>query len=78
MDCDVLLVVLICSGKESPGGTSETAETPVPESATSCGLSGALSETLRFAVSAPPVVGVNVTLIVQNAVGANVAGQLFV
>lgn len=78
MDCGALLVVLICSGNDRPAGASVTAETPVPVSEITCGLPGAVSETLRFAARDPPTDGVNVTLIVQFAPPASVAGQLFV
>jgi hypothetical protein len=46
--------------------------TPVPLSATSCGLPVALSEMFNVAVRAPAAPGVNATLIVQLAPAANV------
>ena len=57
------------------------AGTPVPVRPMVCGLLAALSVIVTAPASAPPVLGVNVTLIVQLAVGTMVAGesgQLFV
>jgi hypothetical protein len=51
---------------------------PVPLSATVCGLSGALSIKVIVPVAAPSAVGVNVTLIVQDALAATDVPQLFV
>jgi hypothetical protein len=51
---------------------------PVPETRTFCGLPVALSVTVMFAERAPLVVGVNVTLIVQNAPASTCGVQLFV
>jgi len=50
----------------------------VPESATSCGLPGALSVTLKDALRAPVAVGLNVTLKVQLAPAAKEAPQVCV
>ena len=47
---------------------------PVPARLTVCGLVAALSLMVIAPVSAPPAVGVNVTLIVQLAAAARVAG----
>jgi hypothetical protein len=47
---------------------------PVPLSATECGVPGALSAMLTEAVRAPAAVGVNVTEIVQLFPGARVLG----
>ena len=47
---------------------------PVPAKLTVCGLLAALSLIVIAPVSAPPAVGVNVTLIVQLAAAASVAG----
>jgi hypothetical protein len=57
------------------------AAAPVPVRGTLCGLPAALSATLTFAARAPVAVGLNVTLIVQFAFAASVAGltgQVFV
>src|SRR5580658_7597337 len=51
---------------------------PVPESATVCGLLGALSVTWTKESNAPVSTGPKVTLIVQEPLGARVDGQLFV
>src|SRR5213593_2962406 len=51
---------------------------PVPERATACGLPGALSVTLTFALRLPVAVGLKLTVIVQVALTASDAGQSFV
>ena len=51
---------------------------PVPESATVCGLSGALSVIVRLSVRLPVAVGVKVTLTVQFAPGVSAVPQLLV
>ena len=51
---------------------------PVPESATVCGLSGALSVIVRVLVRLPVAVGEKVTLTMQFAVGLNDVAQLLV
>ena len=48
---------------------------PVPDRATICGLPLALSVTEMLAVREPVAVGLNVTLIVQFAPAARVAGE---
>ncbi len=50
----------------------------MPERLAVCGLFEALSVTVRVAVSAPVVVGVKVTLIVQFAPAATLVPQLLV
>ena len=44
---------------------------PPPESATACGLSGALSAKLRVALRSPAMLGVTVTSTLQLAAGMN-------
>ena len=64
--------------KLSDVGLTETPEAgfvPVPLSETVCGELGSLSATCRVADSAACVVGVKVTLIVQFAPPARVAGE---
>jgi len=51
---------------------------PVPVSVAVCGLPAKLSATLNVALVAPVTVGLNVTVIVQLAPAASVAGQAFV
>ncbi len=51
---------------------------PVPDSATVSGLPGALLATDRLPEAAPPAVGVNVTLTVQEAPAASEDPQVFV
>jgi hypothetical protein len=51
---------------------------PVPVSATVCGLPAALSVMVSVPLRTPGAVGVNVTLIVQLAVGATEVPQLLV
>ena len=61
IDWGLLVVVLICSGNDRPAGASVTAETPVPVSATVCGLLPALSKMFSVAVREFIAVGLNVT-----------------
>jgi len=68
-------------GKVSEVGdrlTAGTGTTPVPDSETVCGELEALSEMLIVAASDPPVVGLKVTVTVQNAPAATVAAQSLV
>lgn len=51
---------------------------PVPVSVAVCGLPAKLSATLKVALTAPVAVGEKVTLIVQLAPAASVAGQALV
>ena len=51
---------------------------PVPDSATVCGLPSALSAMVTDAVREPPAVGLNVTLMVQLAFTARVAAHVLV
>src|SRR5215813_4585468 len=61
-----LVVPTVCEAKVRLPGASVTPDvTPVPSRLTSCGLLGALSVMERLAVIVPPVVGENVTLMVQ-------------
>ena len=60
------------------GETPMVGATPVPPRATVLGLPVELCETDRFADFAPVLAGVNVTLIVQVALGASAAEQVFV
>ena len=50
---------------EDPDATASVKSWPVPESATVCGLPGALSVNESVPVAAPPAVGVNMTDTVQ-------------
>ena len=68
-------------GNESDDGekvAEETAATPVPLKTRVCGLPAALSEIWRLAVSAPTVAGEKLMLTEQLALGARLAGQVFV
>lgn len=58
--------------------TLRVKSSPVPVSATFCGLSAALSVNVTAAARAPPAVGLNVTVIVQFALAASDAPQVFV
>ena len=49
---------------------------PVPDNETCCGLPLALSVNVKFALRAPVVVGLNVTLTVQLALAANELPQV--
>lgn len=49
---------------------------PLPLKATDCGLPGALSLILTLALRVPMTVGVKVTLMVQEALAANVLGLM--
>src|ERR1700683_356416 len=66
-------VIPVRNGTGLAGGA-----TPVPLSATVCGLEGSLSLMVSVPVRVPPVVGVNVTWIVQLEETATLAPQLFV
>ncbi len=68
--------LIVAEAGETATVNAVTGAVPVPVSGTSCGELGSLSATLRFAVSAACVVGVNVTLIVQFAPAVNVAGEV--
>jgi hypothetical protein len=60
-------------------GEAERAKSiPAPESAAVCGLPVALSAIERVPGRVPPVVGLNVILIVQEALGATLAPQALV
>jgi len=76
-----LVVCTVCDGNVSVVGATVrvgVVAVPVPESATACGLPVALSAMLTLAVRAPPAVGLNVTLMMQFASTARLAGQVFV
>jgi hypothetical protein len=60
------------------GAAGAEALTPVPESATCCGLAAASSVNLIAPVSVPTVVGVNVTEMVQLAPAGRLDGQAVV
>jgi hypothetical protein len=59
-------------------GVSVSGATPVPVSATVCGLSIEVSLTLSVPVLVPAAVGANLTLIVQVAPAKTLAAQLLV
>jgi hypothetical protein len=59
-------------------GVAVTAVTPVPLSATICGLLPALSRTLNVPLRVPRAVGLKLTEIVQLLAPLSVAGQLLV
>jgi hypothetical protein len=73
--CAVLLVPTIWLAKVKLVAPSVTAgAVPVPVSATTCGLPGSGSETVMLPVRTPVAVGVKLTLMLQLAAGARVAG----
>src|ERR1700733_87201 len=61
---------------ETPGVTANPVVVPVPESATACGLPEALSVIAIDELRNPVVLGVNVTLMVQELLGARAEPQL--
>ena len=63
---------------EDPAAAATEKSSPVPDSATLCGLPAALSVMLKAADRAPPAVGLNVTLIVQLAPALRELPQLSV
>jgi hypothetical protein len=63
---------------EEPLAAPVVKSSPVPDSATLCGLPEALSARVTAPVLAPPAVGVNVTLIKQLPLGATGAVVLHV
>ena len=73
-----LVVPTVCRAKVTLLGVSETGKTPLPESATVCGLLLALSFTLNPPVLVPITVGVNATLIVQWLLGGRLVVQVVV
>lgn len=77
--CGVLVVFTARLWKVREFGLKVTnGAAPVPDRFTVCGLPAALSATLSAPVRFPVVVGVNVTLMVQEEVAARMPGQLFV
>ena len=72
-----LVVSMACEANVIVAGVSVACATPVPDSATVCGLSAALSVKVSDPVSAPSTVGENVTLTVHFAPAASVPGQVF-
>ena len=72
---DELVVVISWLGNTSALAESVTGRTPEPVKDTVCGLPGALSLTLSVPETGPPVVGVNVTEIVQLELAARVDGD---
>jgi hypothetical protein len=81
MVCAVPIVEISCAGKMRLVGERVTAgavtTSPIPVSATVCGLAGALSVKASRALRVPPAVGVNVTATVQLAPGARLVPQGF-
>jgi len=76
-DCGALVTPKRCNPKARLAGLSFTpgaVAVPVPERGTLCGLSAALSLTIRLAAREPAPVGVNAMEIVHVAPGANVDG----
>jgi len=63
---------------EEPDAAPTVKSSPVPESATVCGLFEALSVMLNVPVRFPPAVGVKITLIAQFAFSATELPQVFV
>lgn len=63
---------------EPPGGTEMVMSVPSPDRVTACGLPGALSEIVTAPARAPVAVGVNVTVIVQDALAATPLAQVSV
>ena len=74
--CAALVEPTICGPKTRLPGVSVTAEAvPVPLRLMGCGLPDALSVTFTAAVRLPVAAGVKVTLMVQVALAARLAGQ---
>ena len=71
-----LVVPAACAEYLAVAGISVAGKTPVPESATACGLFGALSENVSAPVSLPSTVGVKVTFTVHLAPLAKVEPQV--
>jgi hypothetical protein len=63
---------------DEPDGAVKVKSSPVPVSATLCGLPTALSVMVRAPVLVPPAVGLKVTLRVQLLPAATLAPQVFV
>jgi hypothetical protein len=78
--CAALVEFTICEPKLSVLAESVTAGalSPVPPKVIVCGLLAALSAMVTLPYRFPAAVGVNVTLIVQFAPAASVAGHVFV
>ena len=77
--CDALVVKTTCVEKISLVGASVTAgNTPTPESATTCGLLGALSVNVRLPVMLPALPGIQNRFTVQAAPAVRAAPQLLV
>lgn len=74
----VMLALLPATTVEEVGFSEIVKSEPPPVNETVCGLFGAESEIDRSPVLVPPTVGVNVTLIVQEAPAASVPEQLLV
>lgn len=72
----LLVVPTFCFAKVALAGVNVACAMPVPDSATDCGLSGALSVNVRAPLRVPACVGVKVTFTVQFAFGASVAPQV--
>ena len=73
-----LVVPTVVFANVAVTGVSLTCGPPVPESATVCGLFGALSEMVKVPVRVPSAVGVKFTMILQFFPAASVAPQGFV
>jgi hypothetical protein len=67
-----LVVPTACAAYVAVAGISVVGSTPVPDSGTVCGLSGALSVNVRVPVSAPNTVGVKMTFTVHLAAAARI------
>jgi hypothetical protein len=63
---------------EEPGGTVKVKSSPVPVSATVCGLPTASSAMATAPVLVPAAIGLKITLRVQFALAATVEPQVFV
>jgi hypothetical protein len=77
LNCAFFPALMVCDppGEDGPRVKSGAA-TPIPESAIFCGLPGSVSLIARLAILDPPLVGLNVTLAMQLAAGANATPQL--
>src|SRR5437588_173880 len=76
--CDVLIVLALCVGNDSVDGVTVIGVNPLPASVIVCGLVVAPSLTAIVPLRVPPLVGANVTAIVQLPPASTLVPQLFV
>ena len=72
-----LVVPTFCFAKTALAGVNVAGSTPVPDSATVCGLLAALSVKVSVPVRSPEAIGVKVMLTLQLLFAARVAPQVF-